>query len=98
MRRTGLVLAWGGAWVVGGWGLAGGQEWPYALRICIYIYSIYILYIYIYTYIHILYMKTVRNKYAFFKKPAFIDLDVVGEAGGPADNPDLVMPTGVPIS
>ena len=33
MRRTGLVLAWGGAWVVGGWGLAGGQEWPYALRI-----------------------------------------------------------------
>jgi hypothetical protein len=51
MRRTGLVLAWGGAWVVGGWGLAGGQEWPYALRICIYIYSIYIIYIYIYTYI-----------------------------------------------
>ena len=43
-------------------------------------------------------MKTVRNKYAIFKKPAFIDLDVVGEAGGPADNPDLVMPTGVPIN
>jgi hypothetical protein len=43
-------------------------------------------------------MKTVRNKYAIFKNPAFIDLDVVGEAGGPADNPDLVMPIGVPIS
>ncbi len=62
MRRTGLVLAWGGAWVVGGWGLAGVQEWPYALRIentiCIANMHIYCIYIYI------LYIKTVRNKYA----------------------------------
>ena len=36
-------------------------------------------------------MKTVRNKYAIFKSPAFIDLDGVGEAGGPADNPDFYI-------
>ena len=52
-------------------------------------------------------MKTVRNKYAIFLNPAFIDLDVVGEAGGPADNPyinsktillRIVLPIGMPIS
>ena len=77
-----------------------GQEWPYALRIenTICIANMHIYYLYIYIYIYILYMKTIRNKYVIVKNPAFIDLDVVGEAGGPADNPDLVMPIGVPIN
>ena len=52
-------------------------------------------------------MKTVRNKYAICKSPAFINLDGVGEAGGPADNPyinsktillRIVLPIGMPIN
>jgi hypothetical protein len=57
MRRTGLVLAWGGA-LGGGWmGFGGGP----GMAICIanmhiYIYSIYIIYIYIYIHIYIYYI------------------------------------------